>query len=279
MGLTRRQSLWRVELPLAVPAIIAGVRVATVTTISLATIAAFITPLGLGAPIFSAIQTGANTEFIAAGAAGDRAGADRRRADRDRAAVPHAVGAGREHRPMSDLIKLLLADNTGPAARPDVGAHHHRGDRRRDRAGDRAADRDLAGPPAQGVAARDQRLQRRSRAAEPGADRDQPRVHRAGAAQHHDRARGARGPADPDQRLHGGRQRRPRRGRGRPRHGHERAPGAAAGRAAAVVAADLRRHPDGFGLRDRHRPARRARRRRRPRRHHHQPGHLRPGRA
>ena len=66
MGLTRRQQLMRVELPLAVPAIIAGVRVATVTTISLATVAAFITPLGLGAPIFSAIQTGANTEFVAA---------------------------------------------------------------------------------------------------------------------------------------------------------------------------------------------------------------------
>lgn len=66
MGLTRRQTLWRVELPLAMPAIIAGVRVATVTTISLATIAAFITPLGLGAPIFSAIQSGANTEFVAA---------------------------------------------------------------------------------------------------------------------------------------------------------------------------------------------------------------------
>jgi osmoprotectant transport system permease protein len=66
MGLTRRQSLTRVELPLAVPAIIAGIRVATVTTISLATVGAYITPLGLGAPIFSAIQTGANTEFVAA---------------------------------------------------------------------------------------------------------------------------------------------------------------------------------------------------------------------
>ena len=66
MGLTRRQTLLRVELPLAVPAIMAGLRVATVTTISLATIAAFITPLGLGAPIFSAIQTGANTEFVGA---------------------------------------------------------------------------------------------------------------------------------------------------------------------------------------------------------------------
>jgi osmoprotectant transport system permease protein len=68
MGLTRRQTLMRIELPLATPAIIAGVRVATVTTISLATVAAFITPLGLGAPIFSAIQSGANTDFIAAGA-------------------------------------------------------------------------------------------------------------------------------------------------------------------------------------------------------------------
>jgi osmoprotectant transport system permease protein len=66
MGLTRRQTLVRVELPLAMPAIMAGLRVATVTTISLATIAAFITPLGLGAPIFNAIQSGANTEFVGA---------------------------------------------------------------------------------------------------------------------------------------------------------------------------------------------------------------------
>jgi osmoprotectant transport system permease protein len=66
MGLTRRQMLTRVELPLAMPAIIAGIRVATVTTISLATIAAYITPLGLGAPIFNAIQSGANTEFVGA---------------------------------------------------------------------------------------------------------------------------------------------------------------------------------------------------------------------
>jgi osmoprotectant transport system permease protein len=66
MGLTRRQTLWRVEIPLAMPAIVAGIRVAVVTTISLATIAAFITPLGLGAPIFNAIQTGANTEFVGA---------------------------------------------------------------------------------------------------------------------------------------------------------------------------------------------------------------------
>ncbi len=67
MGLTPRQSLIRVELPLALPAIMAGVRIATVTTISLTTVAAFIGAGGLGAPIFDAIQTGFKTEFIAAG--------------------------------------------------------------------------------------------------------------------------------------------------------------------------------------------------------------------
>ena len=40
MGYTRRQRLLRVELPLALPLIIAGVRLATVTTIGLATVAA-----------------------------------------------------------------------------------------------------------------------------------------------------------------------------------------------------------------------------------------------
>jgi osmoprotectant transport system permease protein len=69
MGLTPRQSIMRVELPLALPAIVAGLRVATVTVISLATVAAFIGQPGLGAPIFDAIQRGGfHTEFIAAGA-------------------------------------------------------------------------------------------------------------------------------------------------------------------------------------------------------------------
>jgi osmoprotectant transport system permease protein len=68
MGLTPRQSLLRVEVPLAVPAIMAGLRIATVTTISLTTVAAYIGAGGLGAPIFDAIQSGFKTEFIAAGA-------------------------------------------------------------------------------------------------------------------------------------------------------------------------------------------------------------------
>jgi osmoprotectant transport system permease protein len=67
MGLTRRQTLTRIELPLAVPAILAGVRIATVTTISLATIAAFILPEGLGAPILDGLRNFFKTKFIAAG--------------------------------------------------------------------------------------------------------------------------------------------------------------------------------------------------------------------
>jgi osmoprotectant transport system permease protein len=67
MGLTKWQLLRRVELPLALPAIMAGIRIATVTTISLATIAAFIGVGGLGQPIFNAIQSGFKTQFVAAG--------------------------------------------------------------------------------------------------------------------------------------------------------------------------------------------------------------------
>ena len=51
MGLTDRQLLWRVELPLALPEIIAGVRIATVTTVALATLAFFGGAGGLGAQI------------------------------------------------------------------------------------------------------------------------------------------------------------------------------------------------------------------------------------
>jgi osmoprotectant transport system permease protein len=67
MGLTARQILTRVELPLAMPAIMAGIRIATVTTISLTTVAAFIGAGGLGQPIFNALQGGLKTQFVASG--------------------------------------------------------------------------------------------------------------------------------------------------------------------------------------------------------------------
>lgn len=68
MGLTRRQTLMRVELPLALPALMAGLRVAVVSTIALATVAALVIPQGLGYPIFLALREYFKTEIIAAGA-------------------------------------------------------------------------------------------------------------------------------------------------------------------------------------------------------------------
>jgi osmoprotectant transport system permease protein len=68
MGLTGLQTLVRVELPLAAPAIIAGLRIASVSTISIATVAAFVIPQGLGTPIFIALRQDLfKTEILAAG--------------------------------------------------------------------------------------------------------------------------------------------------------------------------------------------------------------------
>ena len=69
LGLTRLQTFLRVELPLAAPAILAGLRIATVATISIATVAAFLIQDGLGAPIFDAIETPDlfKTELLASG--------------------------------------------------------------------------------------------------------------------------------------------------------------------------------------------------------------------
>jgi osmoprotectant transport system permease protein len=68
MGMGPMQSLLRVELPLALPAIVAGLRIATVTVISLATVAALIDNEGLGVPILTAISNEVfKTELIVAG--------------------------------------------------------------------------------------------------------------------------------------------------------------------------------------------------------------------
>jgi osmoprotectant transport system permease protein len=55
MGMTERQILWQVELPLATPSIVTGFRLATVATIGTATIAAAIGGGGLGVFIFRGI--------------------------------------------------------------------------------------------------------------------------------------------------------------------------------------------------------------------------------
>lgn len=52
MGYPRRRRLWRVELPLALPTILAGIRLATVTTVGLVTVTALIGYGGLGGLIY-----------------------------------------------------------------------------------------------------------------------------------------------------------------------------------------------------------------------------------
>ncbi|CAN5669903.1 ABC transporter permease [soil metagenome] len=65
MGLTRRQILFRVELPLALPIIVAGIRISTVTIIGIATIGAYINGGGLGKLIFDGINRQFPTMIIA----------------------------------------------------------------------------------------------------------------------------------------------------------------------------------------------------------------------
>lgn len=67
MGMTDRQVLFQVELPLALSVIIAGVRVATVISVGLATIAAAIGAGGLGEYIFRGLAM-VNNQLILAGA-------------------------------------------------------------------------------------------------------------------------------------------------------------------------------------------------------------------
>ena len=65
MGLTSGQLLWHVELPLALPVMLAGIRVAAVITIGVATIAAAIGAGGLGEFIFRGIAMVDNGVILA----------------------------------------------------------------------------------------------------------------------------------------------------------------------------------------------------------------------
>jgi osmoprotectant transport system permease protein len=57
MGMSARQVLARIELPLALPVIVAGLRIATVTVISVTTVGAYVNAGGLGTLIFNGIAT------------------------------------------------------------------------------------------------------------------------------------------------------------------------------------------------------------------------------
>lgn len=64
MGCTPRQLLWSVQLPLALPVIVAGIRIATITTIGLVTVTALIGQGGLGYLILIGIQRFFSTPLI-----------------------------------------------------------------------------------------------------------------------------------------------------------------------------------------------------------------------
>lgn len=67
IGMSRFQILARVKLPLALPVIMAGIRISSVVSVGLVTITAFIGAGGLGYTIFSGIRT-LNTNLILSGA-------------------------------------------------------------------------------------------------------------------------------------------------------------------------------------------------------------------
>jgi osmoprotectant transport system permease protein len=67
VGLSDRQLLWRVELPLAIPDIVAGLRIATTSTVGLATLAVFAGAGGLGEQIISGSNITFKTGVVAAG--------------------------------------------------------------------------------------------------------------------------------------------------------------------------------------------------------------------
>ncbi|MGI9023160.1 MAG: ABC transporter permease, partial [Acidimicrobiales bacterium] len=64
MGFTKRRRLLRIELPLAVPSIIAGIRIATVTTIGLVTVTALIGQGGLGQFILEGLTRDFRTPLV-----------------------------------------------------------------------------------------------------------------------------------------------------------------------------------------------------------------------
>ena len=284
MGLTRRQVLMRVELPLAVPAIVGGLRIAVVSTVAIATIAAFLLPDGLGYPIFLALAepTPFKTEIYSAGLL----------------AVALAlvcdgllVGCEADARPLgAEGRRVILADTAKPAhvrrrrslhrrqPRPprDEGARAARAFRccAPDRSRSRPARRRRARSLSPRLGYRDRGVDLRARPPEPRADRGVPDAARDRLRQQHGRARRARHRADPDERLRQRRARRPRRRRSGARHGHDRRPDPAPDRAAARAAAALHRHPHRRGHDRRNRADRGDRRRRRAGRRDRQPGEL-----
>ncbi len=66
MGMTESQALWRVRLPLALPVVVGGIRVAAVTAVGVATVGALVAAGGLGESIFAGLRAGDDTQVLAA---------------------------------------------------------------------------------------------------------------------------------------------------------------------------------------------------------------------
>jgi osmoprotectant transport system permease protein len=64
IGMTPRQAFWRVELPQALPVVLGGVRIATVSLIAIANLAAWIGAGGLGVLLFAGIQRQDNDKIV-----------------------------------------------------------------------------------------------------------------------------------------------------------------------------------------------------------------------
>jgi osmoprotectant transport system permease protein len=69
MGYGPWRRLWKIELPLALPVIVAGIRITAVTQISVATVAAYISAGGLGDIIFQGITQDFGEKIVAGAAA------------------------------------------------------------------------------------------------------------------------------------------------------------------------------------------------------------------
>ncbi|QDP42127.1 ABC transporter permease [Radiobacillus deserti] len=67
MGMTKRQVLWKIQLPLSLPFMMAGIRTATVLTVGVATLATFVGAGGLGDVIWRGLQSW-NNSLVLAGA-------------------------------------------------------------------------------------------------------------------------------------------------------------------------------------------------------------------
>jgi osmoprotectant transport system permease protein len=66
LGYSPRRLLWRIELPLALPVIMAGLRIATVSTVALTTVGALVSYGGLGNLLYNGVRTEFRAQVMAA---------------------------------------------------------------------------------------------------------------------------------------------------------------------------------------------------------------------